>query len=151
MNSPLLDVSAEGAHGVLLGISGGRDMRMTEVNEAAKLVSQAADPGAKIIFGAYYDRNLKPTQIKITLIATGLNGISSSNSLFGGYSKADLPLRAEERVRPEARTRLHSEEESEAKQPLPTAPATEESSKDKKKKTDSDAWDIPTFLRRRRR
>ncbi len=150
MNSPLLEVSAEGAHGVLLGISGGRDMRMTEVNEAAKMVSQAADPGAKIIFGAYYDRNLKPNQIKITLVATGLNGISSSNSLFSGYSRADLPLKTEERMRPEAKGRARLEEESEAKQPLPSAPVAE-STKDKKKKTDTDVWDIPTFLRRRKR
>lgn len=149
MSSPLLDMSVEGAHGVLLGISGGRDMKMTEVNEAAKIVSQAADPGAKIIFGAYYDRSLKPNQIKVTLIATGLNGISSSNSLFGGYPKAELPLKTEGGIRPDTKLRTKADSESEVKQPLPTVPATE-SSKGKKKKTDSDVWDIPTFLRRRR-
>ncbi|MDO8537116.1 MAG: cell division protein FtsZ [bacterium] len=85
INSPLLEASAEGAKAVLLGISGGRDLRMNEINDAAKLVAQMADPGARIIFGAYHDRNLKPNQIKITLIATGFNG-SQPNSLFSAGS-----------------------------------------------------------------
>jgi cell division protein FtsZ len=139
MNSPLLDVSAEGAHGVLLGISGGRDMRMTEVNEAAKLVTQAADPGAKIIFGAYYDRNLKPNQIKVTLIATGLNGLASTTSLFGNY-KPPFAAGAEERAKPE---RAESKTKEEAVSPEPA--------KERKKKDQGDVWDIPTFLRRKRR
>lgn len=151
MNSPLLDMSVEGAHGVLLGISGGRDMKMTEVNEAAKLVAQAVDPGAKIIFGAYYDRNLKPNQIKITLVATGLNGISSSsNSLFGNYSRPDLLFKDENRIKPEIKAKVRTEEESEVKQNSSSA-SVSEAAKDKKKKSDADVWDIPTFLRRRRR
>ena len=66
LHSPLLETSPEGAKAVLLGISGGRDLKMTEINDAAKIVAQTADPGARIIFGAYYDRNLKPGQIKVT-------------------------------------------------------------------------------------
>src|SRR5665213_74523 len=66
LHSPLLETSPEGAKAVLLGISGGRDLRMTEINEAAKVIAQVADPGARIIFGAYYDRNLKPGQVKVT-------------------------------------------------------------------------------------
>ncbi|MEK7212638.1 MAG: cell division protein FtsZ, partial [Patescibacteria group bacterium] len=90
LNSPLLDVNPDGARGVLLGIAGGRDMRMSEINEAAKLVSQMADPGAKIIFGAYYDRHLKPKQFKVTLVATGFSGpIGGAASLFGGGFVSD--------------------------------------------------------------
>jgi cell division protein FtsZ len=83
LNSPLLESSAEGAKAMLLAVSGGRDLKMSEVNEAAKLVAQAADPGARIIFGAYHDRNLKQKQVKVTLIATGFNG-NQPNSLFTG-------------------------------------------------------------------
>ncbi len=90
INSPLLEISAEGAKGVLLGISGGSDMKMNEINEAAKMVAQAVDPGAKIIFGAYRDRKLRPNQLKITLIATGINGVQPANSLFGSYVKRNL-------------------------------------------------------------
>ncbi len=71
LHSPLLEVSAEGARGVLLGITGGKDLKMAEINDAAKLVAQTVDQNAKIIFGAYHDKNLKENQIKITLIATG--------------------------------------------------------------------------------
>jgi cell division protein FtsZ len=84
LHSPLLETSPEGAHAVLLGISGGHDLKMNEVNDIAKVVAQTADPGAKIIFGAYYDKNLKQNQIKVTLIATGFNGSGQASSLFGG-------------------------------------------------------------------
>src|SRR5262249_26458896 len=83
LHSPLLETSPEGAKGVLIGISGGRDLKMTEVNDAAKVVAQTADPGARIIFGAYYDRNLKAGQLKVTVVATGFNG-NQSTGLFAG-------------------------------------------------------------------
>jgi cell division protein FtsZ len=83
LHSPLLETSPEGAKAVLLGISGGRDLKMTEINDAAKLVAQTVDPGARIIFGAYYDKNLKPNEVKITVVATGFNG-NQPTTLFGG-------------------------------------------------------------------
>ncbi len=89
LHSPLLEVNAEGARGVLLGITGGKDLKMSEINDAAKLVAQTVDQNAKIIFGAYHDKNLKENQIKITLIATGFSGgvagpAAQSASLFSG-------------------------------------------------------------------
>jgi len=83
LHSPLLETSPEGAKAVLLGISGGRDLKMTEINEAAKSVAQTVDPGARIIFGAYYDKNLKQNEVKITVVATGFNG-NQPAMLFGG-------------------------------------------------------------------
>jgi cell division protein FtsZ len=83
LHSPLLETSPEGAKAVLLGISGGRDLKMTEINDAAKVIAQTADPGARIIFGAYYDRNLKPGQIKVTVVAAGFNN-GQATPLFGG-------------------------------------------------------------------
>ena len=53
-----------------------------KINDAAKLVRQTVDPGAKIIFGAYYDRTLKAGQLKVTLVATGFSA-TATNSLFG--------------------------------------------------------------------
>ncbi len=75
--SPLLEVTADGARGVLLTFSGGRDMRMGEINEAAKLVQSVVDPEAKMIIGTYHDRKLKDNQIRVTLIATGFDGVRS--------------------------------------------------------------------------
>ncbi len=70
--SPLLDISIEGAKGILFNITGGPDMTMAEVDEAAKLISQVADADANIIFGAAIDENLVD-QVKITVIATGFD------------------------------------------------------------------------------
>src|SRR3990167_3375803 len=70
--SPLLDSSIEGARGVLFNITGGPDMAMSEVDEAAKVITSQADPDAQIIFGAAIDENLID-QIKVTVVATGFD------------------------------------------------------------------------------
>lgn len=70
--SPLLEVSIEGAKGVLFNIVGGPDLSMNEVNEAAQIISQAADPDANIIFGATIKED-QLDQIKISVIATGFD------------------------------------------------------------------------------
>jgi cell division protein FtsZ len=69
ISSPLLDVSIEGAKGVLFNIVGGPDLTMTEVDEAATIIAKSVDPEANIIFGAVIDEKMMD-QIKITLIAT---------------------------------------------------------------------------------
>ncbi|MEK7533726.1 MAG: cell division protein FtsZ [Patescibacteria group bacterium] len=70
--SPLLEISMEGARGLLLNITGGSDLTMSEVDEAAKIIAQSADPDANIIFGATIDEAMRD-QIKITVIATGFD------------------------------------------------------------------------------
>ena len=72
ISSPLLDLSIEGARGVLFNISGGNDLTMYEVDEAAKIISAAADPDANIIFGAVIKEELSD-QLRITVIATGFD------------------------------------------------------------------------------
>ncbi len=70
ISSPLLETSMEGARGVLINITGGLDLGLMEVNEAAQIVQKAADPEANIIFGAVIDERLDG-EIRITVIATG--------------------------------------------------------------------------------
>lgn len=70
ISSPLLEASIEGAQGVLLNISGGSDLGLFEVNEAAEVVANAAHPDANIIFGAVVDPTLED-DVKVTVIATG--------------------------------------------------------------------------------
>lgn len=70
--SPLLEVSIEGAKGVLFNIVGGSDLSMSEVNEAAQIIAQAADPDANIIFGATIKED-QLDQVKISVIATGFD------------------------------------------------------------------------------
>jgi cell division protein FtsZ len=74
ISSPLLeDLSIEGARGVLINITGGADMTLYEVNEAATLVQQAAHEDANIIFGAVVDERLGEGELRVTVIATGLD------------------------------------------------------------------------------
>jgi len=71
LRSPLLDVSCQGAKGILFNISGGRDISLAEIDQAAKIITQEVNPEAKIIFGAVQDEKLKEKEIKLVLIATG--------------------------------------------------------------------------------
>jgi len=138
VHSPLLETSINGARGVLFGISGGKDLRMSEVNDIAKIISESVDSGAKIIFGAYCDKKMRPGFIKVTLIATGFSGnvVSKfasgqvSSSLFGSSSpeKRELPGIAD--------AKSSSNEET----------ATKEKPQAGKKKNSE--WDIPAFLRK---
>ncbi len=73
IDSPLLEVNIEGAKGVLFNITGGRNMSMHEIDEAAKLITEAVDPNANIIFGAVLDEEMEDN-IKITVVATGFEG-----------------------------------------------------------------------------
>lgn len=81
LNFPLLDVSMFGAKGVLFGVSGGRDLKMTEIQEIARAITENIDSSAKVIFGAYQDRKLPPGTIKVTLIATGFEEYSGGKDV----------------------------------------------------------------------
>ncbi len=151
LRSPLLEVTAEGARGVILGISGSRDLKMAEINEAAKLVAQAADPSARIIFGAYHDRNLKDNQIKITLIAAGFNGASAANSLFGAAA-----LSADKQFFSPKFEKFEKPSESPfapKENPQPALNLNKNTLPEIKKpeKQEDDVWDIPTFLRKKKK
>ena len=103
--SPLLEVSIEGAKGILYNIIGGEDMTMTEVSDASTIIANAADPDANIIFGATINKEMG-NKMKISVIATGFDdkqmGFASSNKpIFGAYSA-------------DSRTRMSRTEEQEA-------------------------------------
>jgi cell division protein FtsZ len=70
VSSPLLEASIEGATGILLNVTGGPDIGLFEVNEAAEVVTGAADQNANVIFGAVIDDSLKD-EVRVTVIATG--------------------------------------------------------------------------------
>jgi len=72
ISSPLLETSIEGARGVLLNITGGSGLGLFEVNEAAEIIAQAADPEANIIFGAVIDEKMSE-EVRVTVIATGFD------------------------------------------------------------------------------
>lgn len=71
INSPLLDVSINGARGVLFAIAGGQELTMNEIQEAAKVITESVDANARVIFGTIIDDKLRKGEIKITVIASG--------------------------------------------------------------------------------
>jgi cell division protein FtsZ len=71
INSPLLDTTIHGAKGVLFSIAGGEDLTLHEINDAAKIITESADPTAKVIFGTIRDTRLKKGEVRVTVIASG--------------------------------------------------------------------------------
>ena len=74
VSSPLLDVTIDGAKGVLFNVTGGNDLTLMEVNEAAEIIAGMVDPNANIIFGAVIDPSMED-EVRITVIATGFDGV----------------------------------------------------------------------------
>jgi len=130
ISSPLLDVSINGAKGVLFTIAGGDDLTMEEIRVAANIITESIDPEAKVKFGTVKDTKLKKNEIKITVIATG----------FG------LPEHVKEEI----------EEKKEEKKKIQNTITQTKKVTPKEKEIDTlaeeedSAWDaIPSFLRRK--
>lgn len=132
--SPLLEISMDGARGVLFNIIGGPDLTMTEVDEAAKIISSAADPDANIIFGATIDESMRD-QIKITVVATGFDQNKQKLREFV------IPERKAEPARP-VPSHPHMSQPTNNQQTPPAEP-------EKKEEKEEDVWEIPAFLRQR--
>jgi len=147
INSPLLEISIDGAKGVLFGIAGGRDLKMAEINEIAKAISAPLDSNAKVIFGAYYDRSLKDKNIKVTVIATGFNGVFGRTIAMPSLFIADDIKRRDvfgDEFKKETKKKEDLGEETK-----PQKVVSEEKDEEGLKKTES--WEIPTFLRKRKK
>ncbi len=150
INSPLLDVSINGAKGVLFSIAGGEDLTMFEIQDAAKVITESVDPNAKVIFGTVRDDKLKKNEVKITVIAAGFpegvlnNAISEQSKQPQGFSVA------ENRPAPKEETRGRIFNSVPQQQP-PKAIEKVEERKDLKNEVqnDDDDWGaVPAFLRR---
>ncbi len=85
IESPLLEISIEGATGVLYNVTGGMNLGMVELDEAARIIAEAADPDANIIFGATIDESMGE-DVQITLIATGFDEARGKVRSLGGGS-----------------------------------------------------------------
>ncbi len=102
IKSPLLDVSIDGARGVLFNVTGGDDLTLHEVNEAAEIVRRVADPEVNLIFGAVIDPTMKD-EVRITVIATGFQAVAKKQTGAGtatgnvvaapGKKTIDFPVR----------------------------------------------------------
>lgn len=157
INSPLLDISIDGARGVLFTIAGGSDMTMFEIQDAAKLITESIDSEAKVIFGAIYDDKLKKNEVKITVIATGFPEITKKKAagIFGFESKPNQKEQVVSTPTPEPVTPKEKESEKDYDRPLfsrvqTTMPnqITKPVEEIKEEVEDEDWSSIPAFLRR---
>ncbi|MFA6254983.1 MAG: cell division protein FtsZ [Patescibacteria group bacterium] len=143
--SPLLELSIEGAKGILFTVVGGPDLGMHEVNEAAKIITQSADPGAKIIFGAVIDQDLKD-EVKVTVIATGFsereNKNASASRVFGQVETAYTPTDF-----------VTGENQSEQARDLKRVPkrvtAKKIFNRESEKSAEEEELEIPAFIRKK--
>ncbi len=152
IDSPLLELSIEGAKGVLFTVTGPSDMTMNEVNEAARLITASVDSGAKIIFGTTIDDNLKG-EVAITVIATGFGEDSAKrDSKFAGPATFTNPIQSSSsavfipKVNKESIPQSKISSDSAPDSPRDRAPKT--SVKDFLEE-DADEFEIPTFIRRK--
>jgi cell division protein FtsZ len=130
--SPLLEQSIDGARGVLFTITGGPDLTLFEVNEAAEIIHAAADPEANIIFGAVIDDRMGG-EVKISVIATAFEQARAIRKLEGPMYKRQAPS-MELRSTPAAQ---------------PVAPPPVASRAEEQRRYDADDLEVPSFLRRR--
>ncbi len=136
INSPLLEVSINGAKGVLFSIAGGDDLGMFEIQDAAKIITESVDPNARIIFGTVKDDKLKKGEVKITVIASNFPENFNKKTLF--QSAQPVMANKEKEVAP-------VEEKGKIYNSMPTPAETEA----KTAEDDDDEWGaVPAFLRR---
>ncbi len=174
INSPLLDIDINGATGVLFAISGGDDLTMLEIQEAANVITKSVDANARIIFGTIEDSSLKKGFIKVTVIATGFSKNGSGGTTFtedkdaneeyeeeskSGTLSSFFAKKSQEQEYEEGEPAIHNELPSEnEREEEKKDEKNNNSKKDKLKAVDSDLMDsdeddddwggIPSFLKR---
>lgn len=138
IDSPLLELSIEGAKGILFTVTGGPGMGMYEVNEAARVITGSADPSAKIIFGAVLDESMDD-EIKITVIATGFGkgGKSAAKKIVLG---TEVPF--------ERTAKPPSTHETPRFTPPMVKESSQEDAQQQKTKEEEDL-EIPAFIRKK--
>lgn len=175
VSSNLLDVTIDGARGILFNVTGGPDMSLFEVNEAAAIIKETAHPEVQLIFGAVIDENMRD-QIRITVIATGFERPSSLSSRPAAKPSATdwraqaaaarqaaqshPPQQTQRQQAPippaeprESRETRHTPPPAPPTPPpqatAPSQPASQPPASNPPNTYSSDDLDIPTFLRRR--
>jgi len=128
ISSQLLDITIDGARGILFNVTGGPDLTLFEVNQAAAIIKETAHPDVNLIFGAVIDPNLKD-EVRITVIATG-------------FERTGVPRRIVEQPASDVRERAI---------PVATSPVSQSSREFQPRAFNTEDLDIPTFLRNRGR
>ena len=158
ISSPLLEASVDGARGVLLNISGGSDLGLFEVNEAAEVIASAAHQDANIIFGAVIDDALGD-EVRVTVIAAGFDRTAEQAAAESGRPQA-AGAAEDESVWPTPGMRRPSDNRVTRPAPAASSPAAERREPERREPErrdperrprydgDDDELDIPSFLKR---
>lgn len=152
INSPLLELSVDGARGVLFNVSGSTDLTMLEINEAANIITESIDPNAKVIFGAVVDETIKKGEVQITVVATGFE----TERLHETPAEKISRMKVEDR-KDEPETRMTYPEKFELQSSMiieekvpPKAQKNQSSfQKEKTLEDEDDELEIPAFIRRK--
>jgi cell division protein FtsZ len=135
ISSQLLDITIDGARGILFNVTGGPDMTLFEVNQAAAIIKETAHPDVNLIFGAVIDQNMGD-EVRITVIATG-------------FERTGMPRRIEAVApRPEVKA-PRPNEMRETRDPREYVSVSQVSPTFEPRKVNTEDLDVPTFLRNR--
>jgi cell division protein FtsZ len=143
ITSNLLDVTIDGARGILFNITGGPDLSLFEVNEAATLIKQAAHPDCNVIFGAVVDEDMKD-QIRITVVATGFDQAGPAPRRIIRQSAGAGSVR-----NPSRYTASYAGTAATSATTPATTPAGDAEPAVRQAQLDPDNLELPSFLRRR--
>ena len=169
INSPLLELSIDGANGVLFNVSGGADLTMMEINEAASIITEFIDDDAKVIFGAVTDENLKKGEIKVTVIATGFGDSDCKRIVVDnvdadeiGFLNKDYDCEKSNNATMFANDDVDTEDKENMNLDMDESKRDEFESDNKKNETESnifsskispvstdDEYDVPAFIRKK--
>ncbi len=153
INSPLLDISINGARGVLFAISSNDDLTMTEFQESAKVITESIDKDARVIIGTIMDDRMKKGEMKITVIATGFpTETSKKQNLFGGNAQ-QLFTRNDQQA-PQLQQQSQQADREVVKpmvQKADVRPSTEQDVIEPEPGEEEDWGAIPAFLRRNKK
>ncbi len=162
IQSPLLEISIEGARGVLFNVSGNEDLTMAEVAQAAKQITDSIDPDAKVIFGVTYDESLKKGDIKITVIATGFDyqgqaqmrtgKIKEVREIYKSSEKTRMPQKlntSEKLIAPKYELPKIRLESSDQLTQIDFDQSLGIESQEQEKKNEEQDFDIPAFIRKK--
>ena len=156
ISSPLLDISMDGAKGILFIVGGNSELSMHEVNEAAKVITDSADTEARIIFGTVIDEDLGD-ELKITVIATGFDGKATprpmperkSVSSFGLPQQEEQQEEEKKQEEPAADKSLFGASKQKKEAPVSEPPKKKEDYKAQPHEEGEEDLDIPAFIRKK--
>lgn len=154
INSPLLELSIDGAKGVLFNVSGSSDLTMLEINEAANIITESIDPNAKVIFGAVVDETIRKGEVQITVVATGFDADRVKESPMEKMSRLSIERGRKQESEEEKETAKitfpaqgeHKMIIEEKVQPKPQRIFTRA---EKSLEDEDDELEIPAFIRRK--